>query len=566
MADLLLKAPPHVLAAGFQTLRSVDDLAALLRVRPDQLTHYTYGRGYAYRHFTIRKRRGGDRPINEPLAGLKILQQRMGQVLTAVSTPRECVHGFVEGRSIATNAQEHVEKDWVLTVDLKDFFPSINFGRVRGLFISRYGLPASVATVIARICTYDNQLAQGAPTSPVVANMVAGALDRDLTRLARRYRSTYTRYADDLTFSRDGTFPTALGYWDSAASGRETRVGDALKAAVESNGFELRMDKVHLRFHDERQVVTGLVVNEKVNVRRPFIRRIRAMLHAWEKFGEAAAEKEHFGTYDDKDRAPHAEPTFRQVVKGHIDFLGMIRGTNDRWYREFIDQYSALVPSYVPRPASSRKPNHLRTWKDAIWVIESDGGQGTAFELVGYGLVTCAHVIRDIGVPGTALYTNPRVYSLHNPGQAFPVRVLAFDDDLDLAILDFDAPSGSMLKSKPLPALASGDRVHAAGYPSHSPGAHLWEEEGHVTHVRRHMNHPRHMVTMRIVEGASGSPIMDQGNRVVAVATVGVPSFAATVAGGPMAQPGSGYGVVPIRLLDRLPPARTGAAAPMSPP
>lgn len=552
MAELLLSMPPDALATGFHALGSRDDLAALLEVRVDQLTHYTYGRGYAYREFTIRKRRGGLRPIREPLSGLKILQKRLAQVLTAVSTPRSCVHGFVEGRSIATNAQQHVGKDWVFTLDLKDFFPSINFGRVRGLFITRYGIPPKVATLLARICTFDNELPQGAPTSAVMSNMIAGALDRDLTRLARRYRCAYTRYADDITFSRDGAFPSALGYLEPAGTGREPRVGDHLRAAVEDNGFALHLDKVHLRYRDERQVVTGLVVNEKVNVRRSFIRRIRAMLHAWDVYGEGDAQRVFFDTFDDKDRAPHKSPTFRQVVKGHIDFLGMIRGTNDRWYREFIDSYAALVPEYVPRPPSSRRPNHLRTWKDAIWVIETDEGQGTAFELDGFGLVTCAHVVRDISVSATTLYPNPRIYSVHNPDLEFPVRVIAHDDNVDLALLTLDAPSGSALEPKLWPDLRPGDAVHGAGFPRHAPGAQLWEESGVVTHVRRHMDHPRCMVNLQIIGGASGAPIMDAENRVVAVATTGVPSFAATVAGGALAEPHSGFGAVPVRLLRRL--------------
>ena len=414
-------------------------------------------------------------------------------MLAAVSTPRSCVHGFIGGRSIATNAQQHVGRDWVLTLDLKGFFPSINFGRVRGLFITRYGIPPNVATLLARICTFDNELPQGAPTSPVVSNMVAGALDRDLTRLARRYRCAYTRYADDITFSRDGAFPSALGYWEPTGSGRESRVGDDLQAVVEDNGFAIHVDKVHLRYHDERQVVTGLVVNEKVNVPRSFIRRIRAMLHAWDVYGEADAQKEFFDKFDDKDRAPHASPTFRQVVKGHIDFLGMIRGTNDRWYREFIDRYATLVPEYIPRPPSSRRPNHLRTWKDAIWVIETDEGQGTAFELEGFGLVTCAHVVRDIAVPGTTTYPNPRVYSVDNPDLEFPVRVVAHDDNVDLALLAFDDPSGSALKPKMLPELRPGDDVHGAGFPRHARGTAGAADNLKVDHATRVIHVPANM-------------------------------------------------------------------------
>ncbi|MBI4538935.1 MAG: trypsin-like peptidase domain-containing protein [Gemmatimonadetes bacterium] len=561
MADLRLTSPPYVLVAAFRSLTSVGDLATLLQVRPDQLRHYTYGRGYRYRAFTIKKRRGGVRTLKEPHSGLKIVQQKLAQVLTTLYEAPDCVHGFVAGRSIATNAHLHIGSEWVFNVDLKDFFPSINFGRVRGLFIKRYGLPANVATVIARICTHKNELPQGAPSSPIVSNMVAERLDRDLQRLARRYRSAYTRYADDLTFSRNDRFPDAIGYWDPIALPvRQSRVGHLLEAAVMKNGFEINPAKVHLRLKDERQVVTGLVVNRKVNVRKLFVRRIRAMLHAWETHGEKEAEQEYFNRYDTKDRAPHAIFSFRRVVKGHIDFLGMIRGTDHSWYRRFVMQYAHLVPGYVARPEHCRRPNHLRTWKDAIWVLETEESQGTAFELTGYGLVTAAHVVRDTTLPGHPPYSNPHVFSPRNEALKHPVRIAAYDADLDLAILEFDAPTRCALRTRMAPAAVAGDPIRAAGFPSYAPGSQLWEESGWINHVRRHITAPRYVVTTPIIAGASGSPVMDLEGRVIGVATTGVLSFSAAAARSTGAAGLPDYGVVPIALLARVSVAATPAS------
>lgn len=237
-----LSASAAELAARFKALRSVDDLAAILELRPDQVPHYAYGRGRKYRPFHISKRRGGYRTILEPASGLKVVQQKLNQVFDAVFTPASCVHGFARARSIATNAFAHAGRDWVLNVDLKDFFPGINFGRVRGLLMARpYVLPANVATVMAQLATFQDQLPQGSPTSPIVSNMIAAKLDSDLARLARRYKCTYTRYVDDLTFSRTGSsFPRALGSWDpEVRPERASRAGTTLRKAIERNGFEV---------------------------------------------------------------------------------------------------------------------------------------------------------------------------------------------------------------------------------------------------------------------------------------------------------------------------------------
>lgn len=548
MSDLTLSGSRDQLAASFLGVRSKADLAALLNIRTDQLDRYTYGRGQSYRAFQIRKRNGGSRSILEPAAGLKALQKKLSQVLTSVYRPRECVHGFVEGRSIATNALEHVGRDWVLNVDIQDFFSSINFGRVRGLFIAKpYGLPPSIATIVAKICTFQNQLPQGAPTSPVVSNMIAAKLDSQLSGLARRYRCTYTRFVDDMTFSRDGrNFPAALG---QVASGREegrgSIVGFKLRDVIESNGFQVNEMKVRLQCASERQIVTGLKVNEFVNVPRKFHRRIRAMLYAWRIHGHDKAQTEHFKCYDDKDR-PHELPEFRQIVKGHIDFLAMVRGFDHPWYQEYIRQYAALDPDYELRSATQRRPNHLRTWRDGIWVIEAGLQQGTAFELEGYGLVTCAHVL-DGDCNDIVIY-HPR-----NEDLKYEARISRLaEQPKDLAVLESDAPSGYAFRAGRTSEAMVGASITVAGYPQHARGASLWEQSGEITAVRQFERVPRYIVSMSIVGGASGAPIFDKSRRVVGVASTGAETFAKSSAKAFGASEVGDYGVIPISVLETL--------------
>jgi RNA-directed DNA polymerase len=148
--------------------------------------------------FRLRKRTGGYRVISRPNGPLIIIQRKLNQVLRAAYSARSPVHGFVRHKSIVTNARRHLQKRLVLNFDLENFFPSIHFGRVKGLFQGKgYMLPEQVATTLAQICCDKGVLPIGAPTSPVLSNMVCAQMDSRLKRLAMGSGCTYTRYADD---------------------------------------------------------------------------------------------------------------------------------------------------------------------------------------------------------------------------------------------------------------------------------------------------------------------------------------------------------------------------------
>ena len=175
-------APPSVrldqtdkqLIDAFRKLSDTNDLANLLEVPLKTLSFYVYKK-HNYREFKLVKRSGGVRSVATPNTSLKIIQRKLAQVLMAVYGVRGPVHGFVRARSVKTNAQRHLGARWLLNFDLKDFFPSIHYGRVAGLFSGKaYSLPAPVAALIARICCYKTVLPVGAPTSPVIANMICG--------------------------------------------------------------------------------------------------------------------------------------------------------------------------------------------------------------------------------------------------------------------------------------------------------------------------------------------------------------------------------------------------------
>src|SRR5258708_2835890 len=182
-----------------------DQVATLFGLTPKQLTWWFYALrpSKRYQTFTIPRRRGKERrEIQAPIKPIKDVQRTLAEILTATYEPSIHTHGFVPGRSPGSNAERHERQQWVLKVDLRDFFPSINFGRVRGLFFAYpFDYPPDVATMLAQICCHRNQLPQGAPTSPIISNFICRGLDHDLAQLAREERCHSTRHPSNLPSS-----------------------------------------------------------------------------------------------------------------------------------------------------------------------------------------------------------------------------------------------------------------------------------------------------------------------------------------------------------------------------
>jgi hypothetical protein len=275
--------------AALRAAQNLHDVAHLLNFTAKGLAFILYvkPKSTRYHEFEIDKKSGGKRKISAPDVDLLRLQKRLsnllqtcdGEIRNALKLKRTIAHGFVPEKSIMTNAQEHLSRRMVLNVDIEDFFGSINFGRVRGFFIKNrsFALHPDVATIVAQIVCHDNKLPQGAPTSPVVSNLLTHILDVKLAQLSSKVGCTYTRYADDLTFSTNlRTFPPELAVPEDE---HLWVAGQALKAAVVKQGFVLNEKKTRLQYRASRQSVTGLVVNKEVSVPADFRRHLRQMVH-----------------------------------------------------------------------------------------------------------------------------------------------------------------------------------------------------------------------------------------------------------------------------------------------
>ena len=314
-----------------------------------------------YRHFSIPKKCGGTREIAAPIKGLKSMQIYLNEILQAVYEPLPCVMGFALNRSVVQNAQLHMGQRYILNIDLKDFFPSIEEPRIaKRLQVAPYNLPQNVARIIAGLCCmrvdntvnekgtlysfikklftksrknykYKYILPQGAPTSPILTNIICERLDWQLTGLAKRFGIRYSRYADDITFS-------GMNYIFS----KNGKFWKELRRIINNQSFSINEKKTRLLRKGQQQEVTGLIVSQnKVNVSKKWIKDLRAILHIWEKYGYSAASIRLLHNYSKPTtKNPHLE----NVIEGKLLYLKMVKGETDSVYTKLRDQFDRLRP------------------------------------------------------------------------------------------------------------------------------------------------------------------------------------------------------------------------------
>lgn len=238
----------------------------------------------SYTEFQIPKRTGGTRVLHAPNPQLKKLQRRILRRLLARLPAHPNATGFERGHSIVTNALPHVGRAVVIKLDLKEFFPSTTADRVKRYFLT-IGWDDATADMLTGWCTHEKRLPQGAPTSPRLSNLLNQKLDARMAGIAQYFHASYTRYADDLTFSAEIN--------DPAEPHRLNVLIHKVQSAVEDEGYSLHTArKLQIARKPDRQVVTGLVVNQKVNLPRSKRRWLRAVEHRLRTGREASITPE----------------------------------------------------------------------------------------------------------------------------------------------------------------------------------------------------------------------------------------------------------------------------------
>lgn len=281
---------------ALKSATTLQDVAFLLdKTKPSNLSYHLYILGTnrdkstkgKYTEFEIPKKQGGTRKILAPNKELKKIQSSLSDFLydciEEINLTRgikgNLSYGYQKGVSTMNHAKVHSKKRFVFNIDLKDFFDSINFGRVRGFFISNnnFSLHPKVATILAQIACHNNSLPQGSPCSPVISNLIGHIVDIKLAQLATNCGCSYSRYCDDITFSTNKrVFPHKIAFSNDS---NEYLPSKNLIKIIERSGFEINLKKVRMSLFYSQQNVTGLTVNKRVNTPRIYRDTVRALVH-----------------------------------------------------------------------------------------------------------------------------------------------------------------------------------------------------------------------------------------------------------------------------------------------
>lgn len=319
-----------------------------------------------YSTFTIKKKSGKDRTIHAPVKGLKEFQKALNLILQCLHEPHSAANGFVLGKSIVDNASKHVGQTYVYNIDLKDFFPSVDRSRIWGrLLFAPFNLGSTferrnIANYIATLsCTSmevdrykDNHwvsikasvLPQGAPTSPTLTNIICEKLDKRLLGVAKRFGLNYSRYADDITFSsKHNTYGVNANKVENIFEKGSTFDFEIRKIITEQN-FHIKESKVRLQKKGYRQEVTGLVVNDKINVTRRYVKKLRQWLYMWEQYGFEKATAFFLKHYlKDKENLKSNKPNMMMVIEGKLLYLKMVKGEKDSTYLKLKKRFDFLL-------------------------------------------------------------------------------------------------------------------------------------------------------------------------------------------------------------------------------
>lgn len=260
----------NLLSKSLPVIFEFEHLAKLLGFTRTYLASAVNAPNKHYRQFTIPKKRGGKRQILAPYPALLQCQRWILEHILLHLPVHEAGHGFVPGRSIISNASKHLESKQILNMDLTDFFHSVKFNQVMQVF-KEAGYVNNVAFYLSSLCTLNNHLPQGAATSPALSNIVAAYFDKRLTLLSSKYGLTYTRYADDLTFSGD-----KIPYYFSKI----------VQDIATDCGFTINTTKTRLASIPSRLMVTGLVIKgENLTLPREYKRELKKEVHFIQKYG-----------------------------------------------------------------------------------------------------------------------------------------------------------------------------------------------------------------------------------------------------------------------------------------
>lgn len=340
--------------------RNIEDLAKAMNFSVNKLRFFAFDRKTSevshYIHFKMQKKTGGFRLISAPKPELKSAQIWILENILNKIAVHGSAHGFLAEKNIVSNAKMHVGAEILVNLDLENFFPSINYKRVKGIF-QAFGYSEAVATVFALICTApdveeieldgktyfvalgDRHLPQGAPTSPMLSNIIARRMDKSLSKIAENLGFVYTRYADDLTFSAKDK------------NAEINKLFGRLRHVVKAQGFTINENKTRILRRGRQQEVTGVVINDKISLDRKTLRKFRAVLHQAENIG---LENLKWGK----------SPDLVAALKGYANFVFMV--DKEKGF-VFQSQVKRIIEKYDWKP---QPPKFVKKKAEKVEIIE----------------------------------------------------------------------------------------------------------------------------------------------------------------------------------------------------
>ena len=455
---------------------------------------------YSYVEFEIPKRNGGSRKISAPNPVLKNIQKYIASSFLEDIHFRSCVHAYVHKKSIITNAKCHIKKNYLLKLDIDNFFPSITYNRVYGVFKNHpFFYTDALAHKLAKLSTYKNVLPQGSPLSPIISNLICRDLDKEIIKLGKTYNFFYTRYSDDITISSKHKI--------------SQEIINEIISIITKNNFSINEEKTILKTKKQRLMVTGIKVNEKTNLLKKYKNQIRAMIFDWEQNGLIKAEAKH-------NRLIGKSKDFIEVIKGKILYLRQVCGEENTFFQGISSKYNRLALSDGGSLINNNKEYLLKT---ACWVIEGSLNQGSCIFINHKIIMTAYHVIKDENILDIKIFNEYLGIQIKN------LSLVSKDENVDIALLKIsnkdikqiknNVNTLTLRKKKGFPSLKRD--YDLIGYPSFNHGNTLKIQSGKILSEVMLDRKKYFEIEQIIYDGNCGGALLDKEMRIVGVPLYG---------------------------------------------